>query len=173
MGNQWHVSTSGPHVAQQEPTSLRGGRSSKPQAVTEWPALLDEERYALGACICGQAVDATRLLVADDFSLRAHREIFAAISALIEAGETALEEPLVVGELARRGQLDAVGGMAYLCDLADGVVPARAMESRAKRLREFAERRRLLMASAELERRTRDCATPLSEIEGWLREVAQ
>lgn len=35
-------------------------------------------------------------------SLRAHREIFAAISALIEEGETALEESLVVRTRAAR-----------------------------------------------------------------------
>jgi replicative DNA helicase len=136
-------------------------------------AHVDEERYALGACFCGQATDATRLLEVDDFSLGAHREIFAAISALVVQGETALEFPLVAGELAKRGQLDGIGGMAYLCDLADGVVLARPMESRAKRLREFAERRRLLVASAELERRARDLATPVCEIRAWLREIAQ
>jgi replicative DNA helicase len=173
MENQGHISTSRPHIVPQEPTSLRRIGPSQPEAVTEWPALLDEERYALGACFCGQAVEATQLLQADDFSLRAHREIFAAICALVADGEPALEEPLVAGELARRGQLDAVGGMTYLCDLADGVVTARRMESRAKRLHEFAERRRLLSASADLERRARNLACSVSETKVWLREVAQ
>jgi hypothetical protein len=162
-----------PHIAQRGPASLREIRSPQSLAVTEWPAHVDEERYALGACFCGQAVDATRLLEEDDFSLGAHREIFAAISALIEEGETAIEFPLVAGELARRGQLDAIGGTPYLCDLADGVVLARPMASRAKRLREFAERRRLLTASAELERRARDLATPVCQTQAWLREVAE
>jgi len=173
MGNQEHPSTSRPHTESREPSSAGRIGPSQPQAVTEWPAHLDEERYALGACFCGQAVDATRLLEADDFSHSGHREIFAAIASLVEAGETAIEEPMVAGELARRGQLDAIGGAAYLCDLADGVATARAMASRAKRLREFAERRRLLRASVELEHRTRNLACSVDETKAWLREVAQ
>lgn len=162
--------TSRRHIAQREPAYLRE-ISSQPRAVTEWPTDLGEERAALGACFVGQAADSARLLLPDDFSLAAHREIFVAVCALVAQGETALEEVLIAGELRRRDALDAAGGLCYLSDLADGVVLARPMESRAKRLHEFAERRRLLIASAELARRARDLTTPVSEIRVWLREV--
>jgi replicative DNA helicase len=140
---------------------------------TSWPAHLNEERYTLGACLCGQAVEAVQLLQADDFSLSAHQKIFGAICSLVTRGETALDFPLLEVELHRRGQLKEVGGLAYLLDLAVGIVTARPMASRVRILREFADRRRLLKISAEVERLTRDLSNPVSEIKAWLREVGQ
>jgi replicative DNA helicase len=135
------------------------------------PVDLGEERSALGACILGQAAEATRLLETEDFSVTTNREIFAAICALVERGEVSLEVGLLAAELRSRGVLDAVGGMPYLEDLDFGVVPERSMESRAKILRELADRRRLLKTAEEIERRALDWTRPPSETFGWLLEV--
>jgi replicative DNA helicase len=148
----------------------------KPQQsceATRWPADLLEERAALGACLLGQAAEATRLLEADDFSLAANRETFSAICALVERGEAALEIGLLAAELRARGVLDAVGGVPYIEDLDRGVVPERKMESRMKVLRGLADRRRLLKTAEEIERRALDSTTPTAETLGWLREVAR
>jgi replicative DNA helicase len=140
---------------------------------TRWPSDLMEERSALGACIMGQAAEAARLLEADDFSLGANREIFSAICALVEREETALEIGLLAGELRFRGVLDHVGGVPYLEDLDSGVVVERSMQSRAKVLRDIADRRRLLRTAEEVERRALDWSQSPSETLGWLRETTR
>jgi replicative DNA helicase len=137
------------------------------------PADLGEERSALGACILGQAAEAARLLEADDFSVTANCEIFAAICALVERGEQSLEIGLLAAELRSRGVLETVGGVPYLEDMDFGVVPERCMQSRAKILRELADRRRLLKTAEEIERRALDWTRPPSETLGWLRDVTR
>jgi replicative DNA helicase len=140
---------------------------------TSWPADLREECGALGVCMLGQATEAARLLEADDFSLAANREIFSAICALVERGETTLEISLLAAELRARGVLDAVGGVPYIDDLDRGVIAERKMPSRAKVLREMAERRRLLMIADEVQRRVLDLTIPAVETIRWLRETLQ
>jgi hypothetical protein len=99
--------------------------------------------------------EAVRLLNIDDFSLTAHREIFAALLDLVFRGERVLELSLLAGELRKRGTLEAVGGEAYLVDLDRGVVPERKMESRRSVLREFADRRKVVKVAEEAIRRGR------------------
>jgi replicative DNA helicase len=127
----------------------------------------------LGACLLGQAAEATRMLEPEDFSVTVHREIFAAICGLVERGDVPLEVSLLAAELRTRGVLDAVGGIAYLEDLDRGVVPQRSMQSRAKILRELAVRRRLLKAAEKLECAALDWTRPVPETLSWLREVAR
>jgi hypothetical protein len=137
-----------------------------------WPADLSEERSALGACLLGAAAEAVRLLETEDFSVTAHREIFGVIRASAETGETQLETGLVAAKLRARGALDSVGGEPFLQDLTLGVMSKRSMESRARILRELADRRRLLKTSEELERRATDWTQPPSETLTWLRDDA-
>ena len=140
---------------------------------TFWPADLGLERDALGACFCGQAQDAARLLEQDDFSLDSNRKIFAVICHLVEEGETELEISVVAHELRKRGELELVGGIAYLCSLTDGVLARRPMASRVAYLRKCAERRRFLRISEELEHRARDWSIDVEETRGWLSKAAQ
>jgi len=131
------------------------------------------ERSALGACLLGQAREIARSLRADDFSLAANQEIFAAICSMIERGETVIEVSLLAAELRSRGVLDAVGGIPYLEDLDRGVVTETKLESRVRVLRGLADRRRLLKTAAEVERRALDLTMPASATIGWLREVVR
>ena len=144
------------------------------QKAGDWfPANPAEERAALGACILGHAVEGVQLLVAADFSTEAHKKIFAAIAKLVADGETALEISLLAAELRRRGELSQVCGESYLIDLLDGVVMARKMASRARALRELAERRKLLHIADEVCKRSRDWTVPVNATKDWLRGAAQ
>jgi hypothetical protein len=134
------------------------------------PCDVSEERSALGVCFLGQAGNIAKLLRPDDFSLTSHKEIFAAICALVTRGERGLEISLVADELKRRGTLTMIGGEAYLADLDFGVVPEREVESRALLLRELADRRRILKLSEEAMHRAADLRQPISETRVWIRE---
>ena len=151
---------------------MRPPHAQRPGLSTS-PADLGEERSALGACLLGQAAEAAKLLEADDFSLTANREIFSAICALVERGEVSLEIGLLAAELRSRGLLESVGGVPYVEDLDFGVVRERSMESRARILRELADRRRLLKTAEEVERRALDWTRPPSDTLDWLREFTR
>ncbi len=59
---------------------------------------------------------------AEEFSLDSHRRIFARISDMIEAAR-AVDIITLSEELRTQQQLEAVGGVAYLASLTDGVPP--------------------------------------------------
>jgi replicative DNA helicase len=86
---------------------------------------LDAERGVLGAIFIDERgaqydVAAGLGLRADDFAITAHREIFRAITSLLENGRSA-DLITVVNELSDAGRLEPIGGAAYLSSLLDGV----------------------------------------------------
>ncbi|MBI2682317.1 MAG: replicative DNA helicase, partial [Acidobacteriales bacterium] len=86
------------------------------------PASVDAERTILGAILldnhaCNEAAEA---LVAEDFYLDAHRKIFAGMLALNEHGQ-AIDIVTLTEQLSRRKEVEAVGGVAYISSLIDGV----------------------------------------------------
>jgi replicative DNA helicase len=92
--------------------------------LAQWvpPQNVEAEQSVLGAMLLDR--DAARrcleLLREEDFYREAHRRIFQAIVALVDRGEPA--DVITVGEeLRRTGQLELVGGGAYLTDLAASV----------------------------------------------------
>lgn len=88
-------------------------------------ANLDAERAVLGAILLeerGAHLDMVlgMGLCVEDFSLSAHREIFGAYLTLSESGRN--QDLLsVVNELTNLGRLEAMGGLAYVSGLVDGV----------------------------------------------------
>lgn len=79
------------------------------------PQDLDAEQAVLGACLLGGSAiaDVSETLTATDFYRDAHRTLFAACLRLHERGEP-LDLVTAGAELRTTGQLDAVGGFAYL-----------------------------------------------------------
>jgi len=73
-------------------------------------------------------LDATAKLSMDDFSIDSHKRIYKAILALVEAGY-AVDLITVSDALAKTKELDAIGGMAYLAYLYEGVPRNPAIES--------------------------------------------
>lgn len=91
--------------------------------VREMPASVDAERAILGALLLDSlnyAEVSGSKLVADHFSLDAHRKIYAAMCAIAEAGKT-IDLISLGAELKPGKQLAAVGGLAYLSSLTDGL----------------------------------------------------
>lgn len=88
-------------------------------------------------------------LAQDDFYIARHQRIYASIYALLERRERI--DPLTVQvELARREELDRVGGAAYLRSLVDQVPTAVEIERHARVVRDKAILRRLLNAATQI-----------------------
>lgn len=86
------------------------------------PSNLDAERSVLGAVLLDNAAYtyAAELLLADDFSNDAHRRIFARMVALAETARP-IDPVTLTEELLRTGELEAVGGVAYLSVLTESL----------------------------------------------------
>jgi hypothetical protein len=85
------------------------------------PASVDAERSILGAILLDNAAYAQASnLRPDDFSLDAHRRIY---SRMVELAKTSrpIDTVTLTEELARRREVEAIGGIAYLAGLTDGL----------------------------------------------------
>jgi replicative DNA helicase len=86
------------------------------------PSSVHTEVAILGAMLLdGVAIsDATAKLKAEDFSLDSHQRVYRAMVDLIAKGH-GIDYLTVQEELARRRELDSVGGPAYLAYLSEGI----------------------------------------------------
>ena len=85
------------------------------------PASIDAERSILGSILLENGLyDQASALKSDDFSLDAHRRIFARMTDLQAMGRP-VDMITLAEELDRRKEVEAVGGVAYLSSLIDGV----------------------------------------------------
>ncbi len=85
------------------------------------PASMEAERSILGAILLDSLLyDQAAELKPDDFSLDAHRRIFSRMRDLQETGRP-VDMITLAEELDRRKEVEAIGGVAYLSSLIDGV----------------------------------------------------
>jgi replicative DNA helicase len=86
------------------------------------PASIESERLILGAILLDNHAynEAAEKLRAEDFALDSHQRIFARMANLIDAGR-AVDIVTLTEELARRKEVEAVGGVAYLASLIEGL----------------------------------------------------
>src|SRR5664279_6194152 len=86
------------------------------------PANLDAERSILGAILLDNLAfnEAAEKIRAEDFSLDSHRRIYTRMAELIDAGR-AVDIVTLSDELARRKEVEAIGGVAYLASLTEGL----------------------------------------------------
>src|SRR5262245_58469723 len=93
------------------------------------PHNLEAERSVLGAVLLRNDVinHAVELVKPHDFFRDAHRIIFDKMVALSEHGR-AIDLVTLKEELSRSGQLDEVGGPAYITSLVDGLPRATNVE---------------------------------------------
>ncbi len=109
------------------------------------PQNLDAERAVLGASLMEndalfRAVD---VIGPEDFYRDAHRKIFASILQLNERNEP-IDLITLTDHLRREGELEAVGGAAYLSSLVDAVPTAANIRMHAKIVREKALLRHMI-----------------------------
>ena len=115
------------------------------------PHNLEAERSILGAILVhNDAFNlAAQVIDARDFYRDAHRRIFNRMVALNERGQ-AIDFVTLKEELGRSGELDDVGGPAYVASLADGVPRATNVEYYARIVKEKSTLRNLIFAANKI-----------------------
>ena len=115
------------------------------------PHSMDAERSVLGSILIeNQAINrAQEILRESDFYRDTHRKIFKVMETLSERA-TAIDEITLKEELIRQGDLEAVGGPAYLASLADGVPSSSHIEYYARIVKEKAVLRGLIASASRI-----------------------
>ena len=110
-------------------------------------------------------------ITAEDFALSSHRVLYRGMVAM-DAEGSAIEQVMLCEWLRDHGQLEAIGGAAYISGLLDGCLPESAKKYAAV-IRTKAQQRRLLNALEIAKSKAIDGETPehvLAGIEGALGE---
>jgi len=86
------------------------------------PASVDAERSILGAILLDNHAynEAAEKLQAADFALESHQRIFGRIGELMDASR-AVDIVTLAEELAKRKEVESIGGVAYLASLTEGL----------------------------------------------------
>ncbi|MDE2929103.1 MAG: replicative DNA helicase [Acidobacteriota bacterium] len=115
------------------------------------PHSAEAERAVLGAVLLDNRIfdQAAELLVSEDFYLESHRRIFDTIVTLAGASK-AVDILTLREELTRRTDLDAVGGVAYIASLVDGVPRVANIEDYARIVKEKAVLRKLVHSANDI-----------------------
>jgi len=115
------------------------------------PHNLEAERSVLGAILVHNDAfnTATQVIDSRDFYRDAHRRIFDSMVALNERNQ-AIDFVTLKEELSRGGNLDDVGGPAYVASLADGVPRATNVEYYSRIVKEKATLRNLIYAANKI-----------------------
>ncbi|MGO8757986.1 MAG: replicative DNA helicase [Terracidiphilus sp.] len=142
------------------------------------PANLDAEKTILGAILLDNAAhaEAAETLKSDDFSLDSHRRIYMRMSELVDSGRT-VDIVTLANELARYKEVEAVGGVAYLASLTEGLPRRPVIEDYVRIVKDKAMLRRLMgicsAAIAKAADQSQDAIGVLDETESQLLEVSQ
>jgi replicative DNA helicase len=141
------------------------------------PSSVHTEVAILGAMLLdGVAIsDATEKLKAEDFSLDSHQRVFRAIVDLMAKGQ-GIDYLTVQEELARRRELDSIGGPAYLAFLTEGIPRNFNIESYVQIVKDKSLLRQLMgifhdggIRAAD---QSEDAITVLGDVEAQLADVA-
>src|ERR1700739_2343610 len=145
---------------------------------TGLPANIDAEKTILGAILLDNAAhsEVAEKIEADDFSLDSHRRIFLRMSELMDA-QRAVDIVTLSNELARYKEVEAVGGVAYLASLTEGLPLRPVIEEYVKIVKDKSLLRRLMaICSAAIARAADQSETALEVLgaaEQQLLEVSE
>jgi replicative DNA helicase len=115
------------------------------------PHNLEAERSVLGAILLhNDAFNlAAEVIDSQDFFRDAHRRIFDKMVKLVERGD-AIDLVTLKEELGRAGELDEIGGPAYITALVDGVPRSTNVEHYARIIKEKATLRSLIFSANKI-----------------------
>jgi replicative DNA helicase len=145
---------------------------------TGLPANLDAEKTILGAILLDNAAhsEAAEHITPDDFSLDSHRRIFLRMSELVDTGRT-VDIVTLSHELSRYKEVEAVGGVAYLASLTEGLPRRPVIEDYIRIVKDKSLLRRLMgicsAAIAKAADQSQDAIGVLDETESQLLEASQ
>jgi replicative DNA helicase len=142
------------------------------------PHNLEAEKCVLGAILIDNASfsQAAEVIDSNDFFRDAHRRIFEQMVGLSERNQP-IDPVTLKDELVRTGELDDVGGPAYVASLTDGVPRSANVEHYARIVKEKSTLRRLIQSATEVLGRAYDAEldadTLLDEAERSIFQIAE
>jgi replicative DNA helicase len=142
------------------------------------PANVDAEKTILGAILLDNAAhaEAAEHIKPDDFSLDSHRRIFLRMGELMDTGH-AVDIVTLANELSRYKEVEAVGGVAYLASLTEGLPRRPVIEDYIRIVKDKSLLRRLMgicsAAIAKAADQSQEAISVLDETESQLLEVSQ
>jgi hypothetical protein len=121
------------------------------------PASVDGERTILGAILLDDRAlkEAREILKPDDLSLDSHRRIFLRMMELADASK-AIDIVTLSHELAKHKEIEAVGGVAYLASLTEGLPRRPVIEDYIRIAKDRSLARRLMGISSAIIARAAD-----------------
>ena len=149
-----------------------------PTLDTVLPANVDAEKTILGAILLDNAAhaEAAEKLQPDDFSLDSHRRIYLRMGELIDA-QRAVDIVTLANELARCKEIEAVGGVAYLASLTEGLPRRPVIDEYIRIVKDKSLMRRLMsicaMAIARAADQSESALQVLSGTEEQLMEATE
>jgi replicative DNA helicase len=129
------------------------------------PANIDAERTLLGACLLDNAAwpeIAIRLRPAD-FSLDSHRRIGSAMKRLADAN-SAIDIVTLANELSRTHEVEAVGGVAYMAALTEGLPRRPVIDEYIRIVKDKSMLRSLIVLSSDAIQRAQDQSETALEV---------
>jgi replicative DNA helicase len=142
------------------------------------PADVFAEKTILGAILLDNAAhaEAAEKLAEDDFSLDSHRRIFQRMSDLMNS-QRAVDIVTLANELVRYKEVEAVGGVAYLASLTEGLPRRPVIEEYIRIVKDKSMLRRLMgicsMAIARAADQSETALEVLGAAESQLLEVSE
>ena len=129
---------------------------------SELPANVEAEKAILGAMLLDNTVNLAEL-EAECFSLDSHRRIFVAMDGLINAGRSVdiVTLPHQLGESVK-----AIGGVAYLASLTEGLPRLPRVSEYIAIVQEKAKLRRIMAACVEAIKACQEQREPAADIVG-------
>ena len=130
------------------------------------PQNLDAERGVLGSVLLlNEAIDDVgEVLKAEHFYSDAHQKIFVAIRHLYENNVKGIDGVTLANELVRRGELEDVGGAAYLGEILDAVPHAAHVRYYSEIVREKWLQRTLILACTEILADSYELSTDIEDL---------
>jgi replicative DNA helicase len=142
------------------------------------PANIDAEKTILGAILLDNTAhaEAAEKLQPEDFSLDSHRRIFLRMTELMDS-QHAVDIVTLSNELARNKEIEAVGGVAYLASLTEGLPRRPVIEEYIRIVKDKSLLRKLMsicsLAIARAADGGEDAIGVLDGTEGELLKVSQ
>ncbi|HZQ90263.1 MAG TPA: replicative DNA helicase [Terriglobales bacterium] len=129
------------------------------------PAAIEAERSILGAILLDNFSynEAAESLKPDEFFLDSHRRIYQRMSDLAESGRP-IDVISLTDELGRHKEVEAVGGVAYLASLTDGVPRRESIVQHIRLVKDKALLRGLIHAANSAIARAMEQADPAAEV---------
>ncbi len=137
------------------------------------PSAVGAEKTILGAIMLDNKMfyEAAEQIDIEDFYLDAHRRIFACMAAVVE-DQKAIDIITVTDRLEKRGEVNAVGGVAYVSSLIDGVPHQPSISSYTKIVRDKALLRKAIHCGLNIQSQASEHFADAQEVISQANEAA-